>query len=97
MLRRRLRRGFPPQVTFDVGLGLAAKRNALGGLREGFDVARPGERAVREGEVIAFDDVVESKSGAVIAGDGEADGIGTAVIRKSVASSAGVAHIAEGP
>ena len=52
---------------------------------------------MREGVVIPFDNVVESKSGAVIAGDGEADGVGPVVIRKTAAGAAGVAEIAERP
>jgi hypothetical protein len=73
------------------------KNSALGWFREVCDGSRPGERAVGERMVISLDNVVESKGGMVIAGDGEADGIRPVVIWKSATNPAGIAEIAERP
>ncbi len=44
--------------------------------------------------VIALGDVVQSKDSAIVAGDGETDGVRAAVVGKSRADAAGVAEIA---
>jgi len=44
--------------------------------------------------VIALGDVVESKDGAIVAGDGETDGVRAAIVGESRADAAGVAEIA---
>jgi hypothetical protein len=49
---------------------------------------------MRERVVIALGDVVESKDGAIVAGDGETDGVRAAIVGESRADAAGVAEIA---
>lgn len=44
--------------------------------------------------VIALGDVVQSKDGVIVAGDGETDGVRPAIVGKSRADAAGVAEIA---
>lgn len=44
--------------------------------------------------VIALSDVVQSKDGAIVAGDGETNGVWAAMVREARADAAGVAEIA---
>jgi len=50
---------------------------------------------MRERMVILLDNVVESKGGAIVAGNGEANSIGAIAIRKPAAGAAGVPEVAE--
>ena len=87
--------GFSPQVARRVSRGLGVEGFAARvRRRNGGRGARVFKQPVGERVVIALSDVVESKDDAIVAGDGETDGVRAVIVGESRADAASVAEIA---